>query len=88
MKAHPTAGELLRLVEGDLPPARAERIRRLAASDAELLAEIEWVRADAALAAELRDAAGDAETVSAEQRIEAALVDSVTKSRGDPRQRS
>jgi anti-sigma factor RsiW len=79
MTAHPTSAELLRYVEGDLPAARAQRIRKLESSDRELAAEIERVRADAAMAPSLRDAAGDAETVSAEKRIEAALTDSVTR---------
>lgn len=79
MTAHPTTAELLRYVEGDLPTARAERIRKLASFDRELAAEIERVRADAALASGLRDAAGDVETVSLEKRIEAALTDSVTR---------
>ena len=79
MTTHPTTAELLRYVEGDLPTARAERIRKLAASDQKLAAEIERVRADAAMVPDLRDAAGDAEAVSAEKRIEAAMTASVTR---------
>jgi hypothetical protein len=82
MTTHPTTAELLRFVEGDLPAGRAGRISKMAGTNASLAEEIEKIRADLAMASGLRDAAGDAETLSAERRIEAALTDSVTRTWG------
>ncbi|GAB4385037.1 MAG: hypothetical protein Kow0022_09540 [Phycisphaerales bacterium] len=79
MTAHPTTAELLRYVEGDLSAARSERIRRMSESDPSLAEAIEQIRADLSLAPQLREAVGDAEALSAEKKIETALINSVTQ---------
>jgi anti-sigma factor RsiW len=81
MVTHPTEVELVRYVEGDLSATRSERIRRMSESDPSLAEVIERIRADLTLAPQLREAVGDAESLSTENKIEAALTKSVTQVR-------